>query len=268
LEQICEWAAEEGFYIIIDLHGAPGAQVADNPDTGQFAPTPGFYVDWEYTRALTFLSYITNLIHTTTAFRNVGMLEIVNEPVQNQATVQTMLSSYYPDSFTTIRGVEADLGVTSNNFLHIQMMNQLWGSGDPTQALTASDKVFAAYDDHRYLKWDTSVAVTKEAYLTNSCTDGRGGDTPTIVGEFSLSVPDDVQFTSTWTPSGSANTKFYIDWFAAQVMNYEQQLGWVFWTWKSQLGDYRWSYQDAVAAGVIPTDLDSVYDLNACAQSF
>lgn len=35
LEQVCEWAAEEGFYIIIDLHGAPGAQVADNPDTGQ-----------------------------------------------------------------------------------------------------------------------------------------------------------------------------------------------------------------------------------------
>lgn len=145
LEQVCEWAAEEGFYIIIDLHGAPGAQVADNADTGQFAPTPGFYVDWEYTRALNFLTYMTNLIHTTTAFRNVGMLEIVNEPVQNQATVQTMLSSYYPDSFSTIRAAESALGVTSNNFLHIQMMNELWGSGDPNQALTSAD-TFAAYD--------------------------------------------------------------------------------------------------------------------------
>ena len=35
LEQICGWASDEGFYIVIDLHGAPGAQVAKNADTGQ-----------------------------------------------------------------------------------------------------------------------------------------------------------------------------------------------------------------------------------------
>ena len=35
LEQICGWASDAGFYIVIDLHGAPGAQVATNADTGQ-----------------------------------------------------------------------------------------------------------------------------------------------------------------------------------------------------------------------------------------
>lgn len=35
LEQICGWASDAGFYIVIDLHGAPGAQVAQNADTGQ-----------------------------------------------------------------------------------------------------------------------------------------------------------------------------------------------------------------------------------------
>ena len=35
LEQICGWASDAGFFIIIDLHGAPGAQVAGNADTGQ-----------------------------------------------------------------------------------------------------------------------------------------------------------------------------------------------------------------------------------------
>jgi glucan endo-1,6-beta-glucosidase len=35
LEQVCGWASDAGFYIIIDMHGAPGAQVAQNPDTGQ-----------------------------------------------------------------------------------------------------------------------------------------------------------------------------------------------------------------------------------------
>ena len=35
LERICGWASDAGFYIIIDLHGAPGAQVAQNSFTGQ-----------------------------------------------------------------------------------------------------------------------------------------------------------------------------------------------------------------------------------------
>jgi hypothetical protein len=82
-------------------------------------------------------------------------------------------------------------------------------------------------------------------------------DTPTIVGEFSLSVPDSVQWTSDWHPS--TQQAFYSQWFAAQVTKYEQDTnGWVFWAWKSQLGDYRWSYQDAVAAGVIPGNVADV----------
>lgn len=35
LEQICRWASDAGMYIIIDLHGAPGAQMAGEADTGQ-----------------------------------------------------------------------------------------------------------------------------------------------------------------------------------------------------------------------------------------
>lgn len=35
LEKVVGWASDAGFYIILDLHGAPGAQVASNPDTGQ-----------------------------------------------------------------------------------------------------------------------------------------------------------------------------------------------------------------------------------------
>ncbi|RFU34687.1 hypothetical protein B7463_g1653, partial [Scytalidium lignicola] len=260
LERLCGWASDAGFYIILDLHGAPGAQVAQNPDTGQYAPTPGFYVDYQFDRAISFLSWITNIIHTNTNYRNVGMIEIVNEPVQNSNSVGDMRSYYYPQAFTTIRNVESSLGITQYNELHIQMMNDKWGSGDPTQYLT--NNWFAAYDDHRYIKWDTSVAVSQSSYLSTSCNDNRGGNTPTIVGEWSLSVPDDVQWTSGWDPSTQQN--FYKNWFAAQVMSYEKQDGWIFWCWKSQLGDYRWAYQDAVAAGIIPTNPSTVYDIGAC----
>lgn len=100
LDRICGWAADAGLFVVIDLHGAPGAQVADNPDTGQYAPTPGFYADYQYSRALSFLSWMTTNIHSNTNFRTVGVLEIVNEPVQNAGSVGTMLSSYYPNAFS------------------------------------------------------------------------------------------------------------------------------------------------------------------------
>jgi glucan endo-1,6-beta-glucosidase len=35
LKTVCGWASDRGFYIILDMHGAPGAQVLNNSDTGQ-----------------------------------------------------------------------------------------------------------------------------------------------------------------------------------------------------------------------------------------
>lgn len=35
LSQLCGWASDAGLYVIIDMHGAPGAQVAMNADSGQ-----------------------------------------------------------------------------------------------------------------------------------------------------------------------------------------------------------------------------------------
>jgi hypothetical protein len=133
------------------------------------------------------------------------------------------------------------------------MMNQNWGSGDPTAHLT--NNYFASYDDHRYLKYDTSVAVNQAAYLAAACSDtSANGNWPTIVGEFSLSPPTNVQSTGDW----DLNTQkaFYKKWFAAATTRFEADSdGWIFWSWKTQLNDYRWDYSAAVAAGVVPTAL-------------
>ena len=137
-----------------------------------------------------------------------------------------------------IRSAESSAGVTDNNQLHIQMMNSLWGSGNPTQYLSNPTNI--AFDDHRYLKWDTSVSVDQGTYISTSCNDQRAPDGPTITGEWSLSVPDDVQDTDGWSTAN--NVDFYTKWFAAQAQNYEKNLGWIFWSWKTDLGDYRWGY--------------------------
>ncbi|TQB67875.1 hypothetical protein MPDQ_004425 [Monascus purpureus] len=97
-ERVCRWAAEEGVYVIVDLHGAPGAQVAMNPDTGQYAPSPGFYNAYQYDRAETFLAWLTAQIHSNSNFSTVGMIELVNEPIQNPDQVASMRTDFYPNA--------------------------------------------------------------------------------------------------------------------------------------------------------------------------
>lgn len=145
------------------------------------------------------------------------------------------------------------MSVTSNNYLHIQMMNSKWGSGDPTQYLT--DNYFAAYDDHRYLKYDSSINPTQSNYIAASCADDRGGNWPTIVGEWSLSVNPDHENSDPAFYPVSNNKAFYTKWFNAQVHAYEKQDGWVFWSWKtSGLNDPRWDYQSKkIICSLLPT---------------
>jgi glucan endo-1,6-beta-glucosidase len=225
------------------MHGAPGAQVAKNSFTGQFAPSPGFYNDYQYGRGVQFVEWLARLIHNTSEMRNVGMIELVNEPTSWDQAVPSLRSTFYKNAYDAIRRAESGMSVTANNYLHIQMMGTIWGSGDPTQYL--SNTYFTAFDDHRYLKWDTSVTVSHDAYIAKSCNDNRKSNNqgPNIVGEFSISPPDNVEKSAGWEPNG--NKAFYKSWFGAQVHSYEKYTdGWIFWTWKAQLGDdYRWSYR-------------------------
>ncbi|TVY65554.1 putative glucan endo-1,6-beta-glucosidase B, partial [Lachnellula suecica] len=100
LQRICGWASDAGLFIIIDMHGAPGAQTADSVSTGQYASSAGFYDNSQYDRGIKFLSWLTNLTHTVNEFRNVGMIGIVNEPEQNHTLVQSMINDFYPEAYT------------------------------------------------------------------------------------------------------------------------------------------------------------------------
>jgi hypothetical protein len=42
---------------------------------------------------------MTKTVHQNDKFRNVGMIELVNEPVQDAGQASSMRSSYYPDAF-------------------------------------------------------------------------------------------------------------------------------------------------------------------------
>ncbi|KAF2477974.1 glycoside hydrolase [Lindgomyces ingoldianus] len=262
LDQLVGWAADRNIYVILDLHGAPAAQEPNQPFTGQYAPTAGFFVSWQYDRAYKFLQAMTQRIHTNSAYRTTGMLEVLNEPERNHPD---LITSYYATAYAKIRETESQLNVAQGQQLTIQFMDKGWGAGNPVDVIGSKPSV--AYDDHRYLKWDTSIEHTKASYIKTSCSDtfGDGGNTPLIVGEWSLSVKDDLERTPDFDPSVQSNKAFYTQWWAAQVSAYEKQLGWVFWSWKTQLGDdWRWSYKQAVEAGIVPKDPNQAAQLAKC----
>lgn len=198
--------------------------------------------------------------------RNVGALEIVNEPDQGQSSYGDLRQTYYPQAISTIRDAETNAGVAHENQLHIAMMSKGWNGGDPQQYLSNSDQSNLLYDDHRYIKWATSVEQSQDGYLDTSCHDNRDGqNTPLIVGEWSLSPADNVRSNAGFLVNN--NKDFYKGWFAAQAKSFESQYGWIFWTWKANLNDPRWSYKDGVAQGIIPENLDQIDSLasSACA---
>ena len=260
LRRICQWAKDAGLYIIIDLHGAPGAQVKQQPFTGQYAPTAGFYVDYQYERAYKFLEWMTTYIHTDAAFSNVGTIGLVNEPIWDNS----LIYSYYPTAWNRIRAAENSLGVPQSSRIHIQMMNEKWGAGNPLAGL--SDLWYAFYDDHHYVKWTDTVPATRDAYMRHSCTDSRSGNWKVVVGEWSISPADENNYEFDINRSDAKD--WYRKWWLAQTISYEKVQGWIYWSWKVQnIGgrmDWRWGYKNAVDAGVIPRNANAAVGSTAC----
>jgi aryl-phospho-beta-D-glucosidase BglC (GH1 family) len=202
---------------------------------------------------------MTDRIHKNNAYRTTGMIEVMNEPGRTFPTLQT---EYYINAYNKIRAVEKKLQIADNKRLTIQFMDKSWGAGNPKDVL--KDSPLVSYDDHRYLKW-SNIEKTKANYLKTSCKDtfGDGGNKPIIVGEWSLAAADALENTPEWKPA--TNKAFYRQWWAAQVQAYEKEMGWVFWSWKAELGDdYRWCYRCAVEAGVIDKNPGNAAQLAKC----
>ncbi|KAI0439424.1 glycoside hydrolase superfamily [Xylaria telfairii] len=258
-----------GLYVIMDLHGGPGSQFPGQQYTGHVVDSPGFYTADNYERAYKFLEWMTERVHTNSAYFNVGMLQVINEPVHAgdyPSQAADMVANYYPTAWTRIRNREAQLNVADNDKLHIEYMAEAWGSGNPNQNLP--DTTFAFYDDHRYYKWDPSVTTTQDGYISAICSDNRGGS-DLIVGEWSISVADNVQYNAEFDIRDTdANNDWYKKFFAAQVHTFEKSGGWVFWSWKCNwiagFNEWRWCYKSAVDAGIIPKDAGSVAGQSPC----
>ncbi|KAG6032098.1 hypothetical protein E4U41_007316, partial [Claviceps citrina] len=125
LDRLVGWCRDNGLYVIVDLHGAPGSQTPNQQFTGHAVAQPGFYSQANYERAAQFLEWMTERIHTNAAYRTVGMLQVMNEPVQAgryPSEAADMIKNFYPLVWRRIRAREQSLGVRDQDRLHILMM--------------------------------------------------------------------------------------------------------------------------------------------------
>lgn len=206
---------------------------------------------------------MTERIHTQDEYKTTFMLEVLNEPEQNH---DTLTASYYPTAYTTIRAVETDLNIPAQARLTIQSMDSTWGAGNPRASLP-TDATDLAFDNHRYLTY-SSTPATRIDYLSTSCSDAfpsTDDNKPLVIGEWSLAIKQEKEWSDEFSPLREENHDWYRQWWAAQVRAYEKEKGWVFWSWKTELGgDWRWSYSGAVEAGIIPKEIGGIDEMAKC----
>ncbi|GAA5926971.1 hypothetical protein JCM1841_001600 [Sporobolomyces salmonicolor] len=221
VKQVLGWAKAAGLYVILDLHAAPGSQAENEADAN-------------YERAYECLTYWTTLAHTDEDFST------------------DLTSVYYPGAQNAIRDAEAQLGISchdnSASCLTIQFMDGWWGAGQPSAHINTSDHI--AYDDHNCNSYSLLGSVTTHIPVLQMPTDSF----PVITGEWSLSTIGGGEL----DPSSAGAKEFFQRFAAAQMLNAEKGAGWVFWSWKTEMNSPTWGYWDAVQAGYIPENLETL----------
>ncbi|GAP88873.2 putative beta- -glucanase [Rosellinia necatrix] len=255
LDAVVSKAADLGIYVIIDLHGAPGGQQQD-VFTGQNPKPAGFFNDYNYGRAEKWLAWMANRIHTNPKYRTVGMLEVLNEPVSMHdaggrypapGQVPGLTDTYYPAALAAVRQAEAQLGVGDGAKLHVQFMSAKWSAGNPRSAGAVQADAHTAFDDHNYIGFGVANNGDRTALMQSACRDSRvvSGEAYDLTGEWSMTSGVD------WS-----DADFFRRFWTAQQQLYEKpgMAGWVYWTWKTELNDPRWTYSYATSLGYVPTD--------------
>ncbi|GAA5850009.1 hypothetical protein JCM9279_004882 [Rhodotorula babjevae] len=148
LRQVVLWAKAAGLYIILDLHGAPGSQTADESVTGHKTDSAGFFTSANHERAFECLKNWTTTAHT--------------------------------DPFLFERSRAAAQGR--------EIMATTWGAGDPTTSIDNSDRVsFDDHNYAQWIVDDADrTREGYLRYLcTNTRSTSMA---PVVVGEWSLST--------------------------------------------------------------------------------
>ena len=273
LDQAIGWARSAGLKVMLDLHGAPGSQNGfDN--SGRYGP-----VNWQQgdTVAQT-LDAINGLAERYRGDTDVvTSIELLNEPLGFSLNLDGV-KTFYQDGYDTVRRSTSDVAVVIHDaFQDFQSYWNGFGTSNANLIL----------DTHQYQIFSPEqVSQSPSDHVSSACALGprlAGTDKATFVGEWTGAQTDCAKWLNGYgkgarydgTFPGSSrvgscdgkytgrvadlsdddksNLRHFIE---AQLDAYEQDAGWIFWTWKTESAP-EWHMQDLLSNGLFPQPLDS-----------
>jgi len=230
---------QNGLKLLLDLHGAPGSQNGWD-HSGRSGP-----IDWPKT---------PNVQETLRILESFGQrygqhpalygIELLNEP-RNVVPLE-ILQQFYQDAYVRLRKVvNPQVAVVFHdsfrpfaweNFMQAPTFDNVILDTHLYQCFSEQDKVRTAQEQLEF-------ALNRKATLDRM----QREELPTIVGEWSLSLPDRAMDGLSSLQATSV-TRAYAD---TQLLNYEGTHGWFFWSYKMERPS-EWNFRHCVESGWLP----------------
>jgi glucan 1,3-beta-glucosidase len=232
--------AKNGLALLLDLHGAPGSQNGWD-HSGRSGP-----INWpkdpqNIQETLRILETFAERYGRHPALHGI---ELLNEP-RDEVPLQ-ILQQFYQDAYTRLRKhLEPGIAIV----FHDSFRPLAWKN-----FMQAPTFVNVILDTHLYQCFDeqarSRTALQQLAFALNrqkTLDQMQREELPTIVGEWSLSLPPRAMRDLSALQVESV-TRAYAD---TQLLNYEGTRGWFFWSYKLQ-AQSQWNFRHCVERGWLP----------------
>jgi len=229
-----------GLKLLLDLHGAPGSQNGWD-HSGRSGP-----INWpkDPQNILETLRVLDTFAEKYGKHPALYGIELLNEP-RDQVPLD-ILQQFYQDAYARLRTrLDPKVAIV----FHDSFRPLAWKKFMQEPAFTN-----VILDTHLYQCFDQAARsrTAREQlefaiHRTKALDEMQREELPTIVGEWSLSLPQHAM--QGLSPFQVASVKrAYGD---TQLLNYEGTRGWFFWSYKMQHGG-EWNFRDCMERGLLP----------------
>ena len=233
------WAQRYGLGVLLDLHCAPGCQ--NGFDNGGIAGVMEWHRDPAYIHAT--LDVLDRLCEFVKPFSALRAIQPLNEP--HWDIPLDIVQDFYRDSYAVIRRhFSPDQCMI---VFHDSFRQDVWEGFLPEGKNVLFDAHFYQFqDEYKGYDYFQHAALTLESRRESLGLLARGHEV--IVGEWSLGYPLD-----NITALSPYQRDIALRGFAAnQLSVYEEQGGWIFWSYKTSDAMQPWSLRACVENGWLP----------------
>lgn len=237
-----EQARKNHLKLLLDLHGAPGSQNGWD-HSGRSGP-----INWpkDPRNIEETLRVLESFAQNYGAHPALCGIELLNEP--RDVVPLEILQQFYKDAYVRLRQhLDPRVAVV----FHDSFRPLAWKKfmqGPAFSNVILDTHLYQCFDDaarERTAREQIEFAINRQDALDEM----QREELPTIVGEWSLSLPG--QSMRGLSPfQVAAATRAYAD---TQLLNYEGTRGWFFWSYKLQ-HDGEWNFRNCVERGWLPAN--------------